>query len=169
MTKSLRLSPDLVLPLDFVTQSAAILAKRRVGKSFTVRRITEQLIRERQQVIFIDPKGDQWGIRSGADGRSPGLPITIFGGEHGDVMLSPSRGELVARIAVEEQASMLLDLSEFRKHEVATFMAPFLETLYRMKAREAYRTPVMIVVDEGGAYRIAPGAKVSKKEIASGG
>jgi DNA-binding HxlR family transcriptional regulator len=152
--KTLRIAPKLDLPLEFVTQACAILAKRRVGKSYTLRRILEQLLRAGQQTIIVDPKGDAWGIRSGADGKTPGIPVTIFGGEHGDVALRPDAGEAVARIAVEEQLSFVLDLSELRKHEIATFMAPFLETLYRLKAREAYRTPVMVAVDEGDA--IAP-------------
>jgi hypothetical protein len=54
----------------------------------------------------------------------------------------------------EERVSALLDLSYFRKHEVATFMTAFLENLYRLKAREAFRTPLMLEVDEADA--IAP-------------
>jgi DNA helicase HerA-like ATPase len=152
--KMIHLSKGLSLPLDFVTQAAAILAKRRVGKSYTARRIVEQLLGAGQQIIILDPKGDWWGIRSAADGVGPGLQITILGGEHGDAALHADAGEAVARIAVEEGVSLLLDLSELRKHEVATFAAAFMETLYRMKAKEIYRTPVMVVVDEGDA--IAP-------------
>lgn len=91
---TLRISPTLSLPLDLVTQACAILAKRRVGKSYTARRIVEELLRAHQQVIILDPKGDWWGIRSAADGRGPGLPVTIFGGGHADVELTPSSGEV---------------------------------------------------------------------------
>jgi hypothetical protein len=45
----------------------------------------------------------------------------------------------------EERVSVLLDLSLFRKHEVATFMTAFLENLYRLKAREQFRTPLMLI------------------------
>jgi hypothetical protein len=54
----------------------------------------------------------------------------------------------------KERVSVVLDLSQFRKHEVATFMTAFMENLYRLKAREQYRTPMMLVVDEADA--IAP-------------
>lgn len=154
MSAGIRISPELELPLDFVTQSGAILAKKRVGKSYTARRIVEQLLEAGQQVVILDPKGDWWGIRSAADGKGPGLPVTIFGGERGDVALSSTSGEVLARVAAEERVSMVVDLSSFRKHELATFCADFLETLYRLKAREEYRTPMMLVVDEGDA--IAP-------------
>lgn len=154
MKTPIKLAGSFGFPLDFVTQTAAIIAKRRAGKSYTMRRVAEQLVRAGQQLVLVDPKGDQWGIRYGADGKSAGLPVIIFGGERGDVPLEVGGGELVAKLVVEERVSAVLDLSLFRKHEVATFMTSFLESLYRIKAREAFRTPVMLVVDEADA--IAP-------------
>jgi hypothetical protein len=150
----LKLAEDLSLPVDVVTQTIAVLAKRRAGKSYTMRRLAEQLATAGQQIVIVDPKGDQWGIRSAADGKSPGLPIVILGGERADVPLESGSGEVVAKLVVEERVSALLDLSLFRKHEVSTFMTGFLENLYRLKAREIYRTPMMLVVDEADA--IAP-------------
>lgn len=151
---SLKIAKNLSLPLETVTQTLALLAKRRAGKSYTMRRIVEQLFKAGQQVVLVDPKGDQWGVRSTADGKGPGLPIVILGGERGDAPLEPSGGEVVAKLVVEERVSVLLDISLFRKHEVATFMTAFLENLYRLKAREIYRTPMMLVIDEADA--IAP-------------
>lgn len=150
----IRIARGLSLPLDAVTQTIGILARKRAGKSYTARRLSEQLFKGGQQVVLVDPKGDHWGIRSAADGKTPGLPIVIIGGERGDVPLEPSGGEVVAKLVVEERVSALLDLSLLRKHEVATFMTAFLEGLYRLKAREVYRTPVMLVIDEADA--IAP-------------
>lgn len=150
----IRLATDLTLPLEVVTQTLAVVAKRRAGKSFLARRLTEQLHREKQQVVVVDPKGDWWGLLSSADGKGPGLPFVIIGGERGHVPLEASGGEVVAKLVVEERVSVLIDLSLLRKHEVATFMAVFLETLYRLKAREQFRTPMMLVVDEADA--IAP-------------
>ena len=152
--RTLHLAPRLSLPLDAVTQTIGILAKRRAGKSYLARRLAEQLLHARQQVVIVDPKGDWWGIRSAADGKGPGFTVTILGGERGDVPLEASAGEVVAKLAVEERADLLLDLSLFRKHEVATFMTAFLENLYRLKAREDFRTAMMLVVDEADA--VAP-------------
>lgn len=154
MSKELRIAAGLTLPLEAVTQAIGILAKRRAGKSYTMRRLTEQLLKAGQQVVVVDPKGDQWGLRSAADGVSPGLPVVILGGERADVPLEVHSGEIVAKLVVEDRVSVLLDLSLFRKHEVATFMSAFLENLYRLKAREIYRTPLMLVIDEADA--IAP-------------
>jgi CRP-like cAMP-binding protein len=152
--KSLAIAEGLHLPLELVTETFAIVAKRRVGKSYTARRIAEQLFRADLQIVVVDPKGDWWGIRSDADGKGPGLPILILGGEHGDVPLEAGSGELVAKLVVEERVSLLLDLSLFRKSEVATFMTAFGETLYRLKAREEFRSPVMLLLDEADA--VAP-------------
>lgn len=152
--KNLRLATDLVLPLEATTQAIGIVAKRRAGKSYLMRRLAEQLFKAGQQIVIVDPKGDQWGIRSSADGKGPGLPVVIVGGEHGDVPLAKDKGDVVAKLVVEERVSVLLDLSFFRKTEVAVFMADFLETLYRLKAKEVNRTPMMLIIDEADA--IAP-------------
>lgn len=154
MSKNLRISPDLSLPLDAVTQTIGILAKRRAGKSYLARRLAEQLHAAGAQTVIVDPKGDWWGIRSSADAKGPGLPFVIIGGERGDVKLEPGGGEVVAKLVVEEQVSALLDLSLLRKYEVATFMTGFLESLYRLKAHEKNRTPMMLLIDEADA--VAP-------------
>src|SRR3990167_10087608 len=96
----LKISKEISLPLDIVTQTIAILAKRRAGKSYTARKLVEQLLKANQQVVFVDPKGDQWGLRSSADGKSPGFPIIILGGEHGDAPLEVNAGEVVAKLVV---------------------------------------------------------------------
>lgn len=152
--KGLHIGDGLTLPLEAVTQAIGILAKRRAGKSYCARRIAEQLLKAGEQIIITDPKGDWHGLRSSADGKKPGFPVIIFGGEHGDVPLEVGSGELIANFAVEKRTSFLLDLSVFRKHEVATFMTAFLENLYRLKAKEVYRTPAMLIIDEADA--IAP-------------
>lgn len=154
MNIELKIADGISLPSETVTQAIGILAKRRAGKSFLARRLVEQIFRCGQQVVIVDPKGDWWGVRSSRDGNSAGLAIPILGGEHGDIRVEPSGGESVARLAVEERVSLLLDLSDFRKYEVATFMAAFLETLYRLKAHEQYRTAMNLVIDEADA--IAP-------------
>jgi hypothetical protein len=150
----IKIADNLSLPVEVVTQTVSIIAKRRAGKSYTARRIAEELHSARQQIVIVDPKGDWWGIRSSDDGKRPGLNLIILGGEHGDVPLESGAGEIVAKLVVEERVSIVLDLSFFRKYEIATFMAIFLETLYRLKAKEQYRTPVMLVIDEADA--IAP-------------
>lgn len=150
----LAIAEGVSLPANLSTQSITILAKRRVGKSYTMRRIWEQLLKTSQQVVVVDPKGDQWGIRSSADAKKPGFPVLILGGEHGDLPLEKESGELIAHLVVEQQVNVLLDTSHFSKTARAVFMAAFLENLYRLKAQEKYRTPLCVIIDE--ADEIAP-------------
>lgn len=162
MQKTIHLSDDLSLPLELVTESVAILAVKRAGKSYTARKLVEQLHYAGQQVVIVDPKGDWHGIRSSRDGKGPGLPVVILGGEHGDLPLEPTAGEVVARMVVTQHVSILLDLSDLRKYQVTEFMTGFLETLYRMKRKEEFRTPLMLCVDEADA--IAPQKPFDKEQ-----
>ena len=55
----LKIAAELSLPVDVVTQTIAVLAKRRAGKSYLMRRLVEQLFAASQQVVLVDPKGDE--------------------------------------------------------------------------------------------------------------
>jgi hypothetical protein len=149
MHAELEISSDLSLPMDFVTQTQAILAKRGVGKSYTASVQAEEMLKAHQQVVIIDPTGAWWGLRSSADGKRPGFPIPILGGEHANVPLEEHAGEVIASAIVQRRFSAVIDLSLFRKGQIQRFMWPFLETLYRLN-REAMH----LFVDEADA--IAP-------------
>lgn len=144
----LQISDDLKLPIDAVTQRISILGKTRSGKSHTAGVIVEEVLKAEQQVVILDPKGDWWGLRSSADGKSPGLPITIMGGTHGDVPLEPTAGALVADIVVNEGISFVLDLSLFEsKAEEIRFVTAFLDRLYRKNTQ-----PLLLVIDEADVF-----------------
>ena len=135
----------LALPADAVTQTFAILAKRGVGKSYTASVMAEEMLKAGQAIVALDPTGAWWGLRSG-------FPIVIFGGEHADVPLEESAGEVVARAIVENRFSAVIDLSLFRKGQMIRFMVAFAETLYRLN-----REPLHLFVDEADA--VAPQAR----------
>jgi uncharacterized protein len=78
----LKIGRGLQLPEDAVTQTFAILAKRGVGKTYTASVMTEELLKAHLPVVAIDPIGVWWGLRHSADGKSEGLPIVVFGGDH---------------------------------------------------------------------------------------
>lgn len=92
---------------------------------------------------MVDIKGDWWGIRTSADGGGPGLPFVIFGGDHGDVPLEPSAGELLANLVVDERVPAVLDLSAMSKTKARSFATAFVEQLY---ARN--RDPLHVVIEE---------------------
>ena len=142
-----RLADNFSLPVEAVTQTFAILAVRGSGKTYTAMVMAEEMIGADQRVIVVDPVGVCWGLRSSADGKSPGLSVLIFGGEHGDVPLEPTAGSLIADVLVEHPQSAVLDLSLMRKGEQVRFMTDFSERLY-LKNRE----PVHLILDEADAF-----------------
>ncbi len=135
------------LPLAAVTSTIALLARKGRGKSYLGAVIAEEMLEAGQVPIIIDPTSAHWGLKSSADGKSVGYPVVIFGGDHGDVPLEETAGEIVARAIVEQRFPAILDLSLFRKGQTYRFLAQFLETLYRLN-REA----VHIIADEADYY-----------------
>lgn len=133
----LKISRELALPLDLAGETIAILAKRGAGKTNTATVLVEELVAANVQTVIVDPVGAWWGIRSSAAGeRGAGLAIPIIGGQHGDVELEQTAGQLIADVVVGSGQSMLLDLSDFpSKGAVNRFVTDFAERLYRRKAR----------------------------------
>lgn len=110
-------------------------------------RLSEEFLKEKLQIVIADPVGVCWGLRSSADGKGPGLPIVIFGGDHADVPLEKEGGAVIADIAIEDRISMVLDLSHFRKGEQVSFMAAFAERLYHKN-----RNPLHLLLDEADMF-----------------
>lgn len=138
---------DFSLPIDLVTQSVAILAKRGVGKTYTAAVFAEQLLEANQIPVIIDPTGAHWGLKSSADGKAPGYPVYVFGGDHGDLPLEEASGETIARALVEHPFPAVLDVSHLRKGQATRFLCAFLETLYRLN-----RVPLHLICDEADVY-----------------
>ncbi len=147
MKHTLHLAKDFALPIDLVTQTIGILAKRGAGKSYTAAVLAEELLAAELPVVVVDPVGVFWGLRAAANGRDPGLPILIIGGDHGDVPLEATAGELVADLVVDERISAVLDLSLFRKGEQVRLVQDFAERLYQRN-----RQALHLVLDEADAF-----------------
>ena len=143
----LHIADGLDLPLEAVTQTFAILAKRGVGKTYLGLVLAEEMLKVGAQVIIGDPVGVTWGLRSSRNGKADGLPIMVAGGTHGDIGLFTDSGALVAETLVAEKVSCILDLSLFRKGEQVRWMADFSEALYRLN-----RSPVHLILDEADAF-----------------
>lgn len=147
----LRIAEDLALPLDAVTQAFGILARRGAGKSYLGKVLAEEMVGSGLQVVILDPLGAFFGLRSSADGQGDGLPITIVGGEHGDVPLEPTAGKVIADVCVESPGSMIVDLSAFESNAAQDrFVTDFAERLYRAKGSQ--RRPLHLIVDEADSF-----------------
>lgn len=144
---NLEMATGLSLPLDAVTETFAILAKRGKGKTYTAAVMCEEMIGAGMPVVVFDPVGVWWGLRSSASGTEAGLPVVIFGGDHADVPLEESAGALTARLIVERRFPAVIDLSGLSKAASRRFMAAFVETLYQLN-----REPLHVFVDEADSF-----------------
>lgn len=149
---ALRIGEGLSLDLDAVTKTFAILAQRRKGKTYTASVIAEELVKAGQPWVALDPTGAWWGLRAGADGSTKGgLPVYVFGGQHGDLPLERTAGKVIADLVVDEPRHYVLDLSAFDSKEAERqFATDFAERLYRRKAK----TPdaLHLFVDEADVF-----------------
>ena len=140
----LHLADGFDLPLEAVTETFAILAKRGSGKTSTAVVLAEEMIGTGQQVLTVDPTGVWWGLRAGrSGGQDGGLPVVIVGGDHADLSLVETEGAALAKMLVAEGVSAVLDLSQLSKSATRRVMTDFLETLYRVN-----RDPLHLIVDE---------------------
>lgn len=130
---TIRISESLSLPIDAVTQTFGIVARKGAGKTYLAGVIAEQMIDARAQVVIIDPVGNWWGLRVAADGVSKGKDIFVIGGRHGDLPLVPEAGAKIADVLVSKQISAVIDVSRFRKNERKRFAADFAEEFFQLK------------------------------------
>lgn len=151
----LRISKDLAFPVETVTESIAILAKRGAGKTYTASVLVEEMLKAKLQVVVLDPMHAWWGLRSSADGTGEGFPIAVLGGPKGDVPLEATGGTLVADLVVDERLSAILDLSPFSKTDRRKFVAAFLERLFQRN-----QDAMHVVLEEADLF--APEGKLKR-------
>src|SRR3954471_6994001 len=94
----LHIADGLSLPLDAVTSTFAVMGIRGSGKTHTASVMAEEMLKAGQPIVVYDPTGAWFGLKTSADGKRPGFPVVIFGGEHPDVPLEESAGETIAKV-----------------------------------------------------------------------
>lgn len=143
----------LPFPVAVLDQSAVFLGKTRSGKSSKLRLIVEYLLDANKPVGIIDPKGDWWGIKSSADGKSAGYKVVIFGGEHADVPIDRHSGKAVAELVAAANRPYIVDLKGWRVGDRTQFFIDFAETLFRLTKGHRW-----LVIDE--VHNFAPQGKI---------
>lgn len=142
-----------IIPDAALQQHVAVLGKTRSGKSSVMRGLVEGILDREQPVCIIDPKGDWWGIKLAKDGKRPGYPVVIFGGEHADVPINAHAGAHVAELFATGNRPCLIDLGGWMVGERTRFYIDFASTLFRLT-----RGMRWLVIDE--IHNFAPKGKV---------
>ncbi len=140
------------LPVDAVTQTFGLIGKRGAGKTYGAMKLAEGMLALGAQIIALDPVGKWWSLRVGADGKSPGFEIPVFGGHHGDLPLEPEAGALIADLVVDRSISGVLDVSLMRKGDRKRFVTAFAEQLYLRKKGEVSPTPLHFFLEEAQVF-----------------
>lgn len=148
----LKIARGLQLPIDVITLATAVLGIRGSGKTNTGVVIAEELLDAGHQIVVIDPLDVWWGLRSSADGKRDGYPITVLGGVHGDVPLSETDGKVVADFVVENRIPAILSMRHLSKSSQRRLVADFAEQVYRRKGEQGRNTPCLFMVDEASSF-----------------
>lgn len=148
MTK-LRIADGLALPLDWMTLATVVYGARGSGKTTLGSVIAEEVTKAKQRFCAIDLKGDWYGLKSSADGKNPGIPVVVFGGDHQDVPLEEGAGAFIGETIAQLEQPAILDLEHLSKGKQVRFLAAFFERLY-----DRNRDPLLLLLDE--AQRYAP-------------
>jgi len=146
----LQISPTFTLPLDTVTQTFAILGIRGSGKTTTAVVLAEELLRAKQQVVILDPVDVWWGLKSSKSGKEAGFAVPVIGGDHADIPLDGSAGNVLADFVVESCASVIISLRHLSMNDQRRFAGDFAKRLYERKGRQ--RSPLMLMVDEADEF-----------------
>lgn len=157
--KTLYLGPDLSLPMQFVTETLAILGIRGSGKTTAAVALAEEIVKLGYPVVVDDPLDVWWGVRSSRNGKEPGLPFVIFGGRHGDVPLEEGSGDVIARFVMRERVPVVLSKKHLSHAGQARFSADFANRLYRDNDE-----PLHVIYDE--AARILPQNLAGRPDLA---
>ena len=134
--------PDAALDADI-----AILGKKGRGKTFTAKGIVERLLHLGRRVIVLDPLSVWWGLKTSADGKSPGYPIAVFGGPKADIPITGGSGLALGQLLSSASISAVLDLGEMSKAEQAPLVGDLLDHLFTVN-----RDPLWLVLEEADAF-----------------
>jgi len=145
--KSLHISNTFTLPLEAVTETFLDLGQRGAGKTNTAAVIAEELFAHGAPFAVLTPIDVWWGLKSSADGKGPGLPVYIFGGQHADLPLAPTAGRLMADVLIEQRISCVICTQGFSGKERAAFTTDFAERLL-----DKNREPLHLIVEEADAF-----------------
>jgi hypothetical protein len=146
----LKISRTVVLPTKAVTSKLAFIGQSGSGKTYAAGKFAEECLELGAQTVVIDNVGIWWGLRLAANGKSPGISIPVFGGDHADAPLNPDSGVFMAQVVAEKKFSCILDVSDFTEGEKHRWTEAFAKEFLHQKKR--HKSAVMLIWEEAHEF-----------------
>lgn len=143
-------------------QHVAVLGKTGAGKSSALRHIVEHLLDSKKRVCIVDPKGDWWGLKKSADGKSVGYEDIICFGDFKnpkatDIPINEHSGKQVAELIANGNRPCVIGFRGWMTGRMIHFWIDFASTLFTSNSGELY-----LVGDE--FHNFAPKGKIMEPE-----
>jgi DNA helicase HerA-like ATPase len=129
---------------DLAGKMIAVLGITGSGKTNTAAVLIEELLATNIPLAIVDIEGEFWGLKEKFE-------ILIAGrSENADIEVAPEQAGQVARLSVEKEIPVILDLSGFKKSEMYAFLLNFFEALW--EANKDQRKPYAIFIEEAHEF-----------------
>ncbi len=135
------------MPINAVTRTFAILAKRGAGKSYTGGVMAEEFYKNNLPFVVMDPIDIWWGLRLNKNGKDKGLPVVVFGTHHADIQLHRNMGRKIAQAVVKKNISCVLSTFGMPKVAQRHLITEFSEEILNIN-----NTPRHIFIEEAHEY-----------------
>lgn len=130
----------LPFPERVLHQHMAFLGKTGAGKSSAMRVVFEHLLEKKRRVAIVDPKGDWWGLKSSADGKSAGFPVITFGNFKNpratDVPINHTSGAHVAELIAKGNRPCVIGFRGWMPGQLLKFWLDFAPAIFNMNEGE---------------------------------
>jgi len=158
-TTPLLVSPDLQLDLeDIIGQCVAILGIRGSGKSNTAGVLFEELLKHNYPLSIVDIDGEYFGLKERFE------VLVVGTGEGVEIEIDADCAEEVARISMERNVPVVLDLSGHLAEERTELLREYLGALWNLAG--SLRRPYIIGIEEAHEF-IPQGVRSEVKELIS--
>jgi uncharacterized protein len=132
----------LCFPKAILEQHLVVLGKTGAGKSSALRHVVEYLLSHNKRVCIIDPKGDWWGLKSSADGKSAGYGVVAFGDfkneKASDVPINAQSGKHVAELITSGNRPAMIGFRGWMTSHMVQFWIDFASGIFNANSGELY-------------------------------
>lgn len=159
--KPLQVSDQLSLPVDTVTSTLVVYGGKGMGKTNFGAVLVEELSATGLRWSVLDPMGVWFGMRHSRDGKGRGVECLILGGAHGDILIEPTGGAVIADLVADETVNVIIDISRKANGEMwgvaerIRFVNDYGKRLFQRQGslvEDQRRPPILQILDEAARY-----------------